>query len=230
MENPDAFTDNRVALQYLVPIVAGIALIVIVSFSSAYTTLEVFILALFLVVIALVGTHYFLGVNLTTTVHNLFKKPEIDFTLTQAEGNARSQVFHVPGQLDYQNAKAVCKAYGGKLANIQEITEAHKSGAEWCNYGWSDDQMGLYPTQTKTWQEFQANPEHKMDCGRPGINGGYITDALQKLGANCLAAKPPLDGELAALKVPRPPDDPMDTYWKANKPKPDPFNYTQWDA
>jgi len=232
MDNPDAYSDDRVGIKFLVPIVAAIVLIAVVSLSKAYTTLEVFILAVFLVVIALVGTHYFLGVNLTATVRNLFKKnPGVDFTITQKEASAGiPQVFHVPGQLDYQNAKAVCKAYGGKLATIQQITEAHKDGAEWCDYGWADDQMGLYPTQTKTWQEFQANPNHKMDCGRPGINGGYIQNVMQKMGANCFAPKPPQIGDIKKRVVPKPPVDPSDAYWKTHLPPPDPFNYTRWDA
>ena len=183
-------------------------------------------------VVALVGTHYFLGVNLTATVRNLFKKnPGVDFTITQKEATAAvPQVFHVPGQLDYQNAKAVCKAYGGKLATIQQITEAHKDGAEWCDYGWADDQMGLYPTQTKTWREFQSNPKHKMDCGRPGINGGYIQNVMQKMGATCFASKPPQIGKIKKREVPKPPIDPSDAYWKANLPPPNAFNYTRWDA
>jgi len=231
MDNPDAFTDDRVSFKFLVPIVAGIMLITLVSLSKAYTTLEVFILAIFLVVISLVGSQYFLGVNLTATVRNLFKKnPEVDFTISQKSKDAVAQVFHVPGQLDYQNAKAVCKAYGGKLATVQQITDAHKQGAEWCNYGWSDDQMGLYPTQTKTWQEFQVNPKHKQDCGRPGVNGGYIQNAMQKMGVNCFAPKPPQVGELKKRVAPKPPIDPTDLYWKTHLPPPDPFNYTQWDA
>ena len=233
MDSPEAYSDDRVGVKFLVPIVAAIVLITLVSLSNAYTTLEVFMLAIFLVVIALVGTHYFLGVNLTATVRNLFKKdPSVDFSVTQKseEVSAIPQVFHVPGQLDYQNAKAVCKAYGGKLANIQQITDAHKEGAEWCDYGWSDDQMGLYPTQTKTWQAFQVNPKHKMDCGRPGVNGGYIQNTLQKMGVNCFAPKPPQTGELKKIKMPKPPVDPTDAYWKANLPTPDPFNYTRWDA
>jgi hypothetical protein len=226
----DAFSDDQVTVKFLVPIVAGIILISLVSFSKIYTTLEVFILAVFLVVIALVGTHYFLGVNLTATVRNLFKQnPQVDFTLTQTDQTSE-QVFHVPGQLDYQNAKAVCKAYGGKLATIEQITEAHKQGAEWCSYGWSEDQMGLFPTQTKTWQQLQSNPKHKMDCGRPGVNGGYIQNALQKMGANCFAPKPSQQGEMKQHVIPKPPLDPSEAYWKANLPTPDPFNYTRWDA
>jgi hypothetical protein len=231
MDNPNAYSDDRVGAKFLIPIVAGIILITLVSFSKVYTTLEVFILAIFLVVIGLVGTHYFLGVNLTATVRNLFKKnPEVDFTVAQKDQQRVDQVFHVPGQLDYQNAKAVCKAYGGKLANIQQITDAYKQGAEWCDYGWSDDQMGLYPTQTKTWEKFQLNPDHKMDCGRPGVNGGYIKNELQKMGANCFAPKPSQKGDLKKMTVPKPPTDPTEEYWKANLPTPSPFNYTQWDA
>ena len=36
---------------------------------------------------------------------------------------------------DYENAKALCKAYGAELATYDQIEKAYNSGAEWCNYG-----------------------------------------------------------------------------------------------
>lgn len=114
----------------------------------------------------------------------------------------RKQVFHIPSSIyDYDNAKALCNAYGAQLANIDQMEEAHKSGAEWCSYGWSDNQMILYPTQKSTWEELQKNsdPAMKNSCGRPGINGGYIGDANMKLGVNCYGEKPDMSSASSKL-------------------------------
>jgi hypothetical protein len=108
----------------------------------------------------------------------------------------RKQVFHIPANVyDYDNAKALCEAYGAKLANIDQMEEAHKSGAEWCSYGWSDNQMILYPTQKSTWEELQksTDPAKKNSCGRPGINGGYMENASMKAGVNCYGPKPEIN-------------------------------------
>jgi len=81
------------------------------------------------------------------------------------------------------------------LANIDQMEEAHKSGAEWCSYGWSDNQMILYPTQKSTWEELQksTDPTKKNSCGRPGINGGYMSNAAMKVGVNCYGDKPEIN-------------------------------------
>ena len=66
-----------------------------------------------------------------------------------------------------------------------QIEDAYKSGAEWCNYGWSDNQLALFPTQKTTWHKLQKIKGHKHDCGRAGINGGFIAnpnDSLYSFG------------------------------------------------
>ena len=101
------------------------------------------------------------------------------------------QVFNIPDNVyTYTDAKAICQAYGAKLANYQEMDEAYQKGADWCNYGWSDDQMILFPTQMSTYEELQKIKGHEHDCGRPGINGGYISDKTKKFGVNCYGYKP----------------------------------------
>ena len=60
--------------------------------------------------------------------------------------------------------------------------------------------MILFPTQKKTWEKLQKIDEdrgcnsnaasHKNDCGRPGINGGYIANPYVKFGVNCFGKKP----------------------------------------
>lgn len=106
-------------------------------------------------------------------------------------GSGPGEVFNIPQNIyTYDNAEALCKAYGAELATYDQIESAYKSGAEWCNYGWSADQMAFYPTQKTTWQKLQKIKGHKHDCGRPGINGGYIKNPNVRFGVNCYGNKP----------------------------------------
>ena len=34
--------------------------------------------------------------------------------------------------------------------------------------------MALFPTQYEHWEHLQKIKGHENDCGRPGVNGGYI--------------------------------------------------------
>lgn len=176
--------------------------------------LEIFLWAIFIVVVVINGFQYFFHTNITTEISNLLStKPEIVISQTApAEPDTvghgsgdlgtgpslkmRKQVFHIPANVyDYDNAKALCQAYGANLANLDQMEEAHKSGAEWCSYGWSDNQMILYPTQKSTWEELQksTDPTKKNSCGRPGINGGYMSNAAMKVGVNCYGPKPEIN-------------------------------------
>lgn len=107
-----------------------------------------------------------------------------------------SQVFNVPGNdYSFEDAKSLCKAYGAELATYSQIEDAYKNGAEWCNYGWSANQMAFYPTQKTTWDKLQKIKGHKHDCGRPGINGGYIQNPRVRFGVNCYGPKPTISEE-----------------------------------
>ena len=177
--------------------------------------LEIFLWAIFIVIVVINGFQYFFNTNITAEISNILStKPQLTISQTgpvEPDGGAgggggdlgtgpslkmRKQVFHIPASVyDYDNAKALCQAYGANLANIDQMEEAHKSGAEWCSYGWSDNQMILYPTQKSTWTELQKNtdPAKKNSCGRPGINGGYIDNASMKAGVNCYGPKPDIN-------------------------------------
>ena len=111
------------------------------------------------------------------------------------------EVFNISNNLySYDDAKAVCSAYGARLANYKEIEDAYNRGGEWCNYGWSDGQMAYFPTQQSTWDELQKNPKHKNDCGRPGVNGGFMANPYIKFGVNCYGKKPtPTDRDLQEM-------------------------------
>jgi Extracellular link domain len=90
----------------------------------------------------------------------------------------------------YKEAQSVCKSFNATLANYDQIERAYQDGGEWCNYGWSEGQMAYFPTQKKTWDGLQQNPSTKHSCGRPGINGGFISNPNVKFGVNCYGVKP----------------------------------------
>lgn len=103
----------------------------------------------------------------------------------------RDEVFHIPSNIyTFEDAKAVCKAYDSRLATYAEIEEAYKQGADWCSYGWSEHQNAFFPTQQAHYDLLQKVPGHEHDCGRPGINGGYMQNPNLKLGVNCYGKKP----------------------------------------
>jgi len=150
------------------------------------------------------------------------------------------QVFNVPNNTYvYDDAKALCSAYGSRLATYQEVESAYNDGAEWCNYGWSEKQMALFPTQQKTYNNLQKIKGHENDCGRPGVNGGFIADPNSKFGVNCYGYKPRMTPEEEEIMATRPiyPKTRKDleleervNYWK-NKLSEilvSPFNHNTW--
>ena len=102
------------------------------------------------------------------------------------------EVFNISQNIfTYNEAPLVCKAYDADLATYDQVVKSFKKGANWCNYGWSDHQMALFPIQEKYYDELQKGPiEHREDCGAPGVNGGYFHDPNLKFGVNCYGHKP----------------------------------------
>lgn len=113
-----------------------------------------------------------------------------------------NEVFNVSNNAyTYDEAKAVCSIYGAELATYDQIEQAYNNGAEWCNYGWSEGQMAYFPTQKSTWTDLQKNPKAKNNCGRPGINGGFMANPNLKFGVNCFGKKPdPTDDDVRRLE------------------------------
>ena len=150
------------------------------------------------------------------------------------------QVFNVPNNtFVYDDAKALCSAYGSRLATYQEVESAYNDGAEWCNYGWSEKQMALFPTQQKTYNNLQKIKGHENDCGRPGVNGGFIADPNSKFGVNCYGYKPRMTPEEEEIMATRPiyPKTKKDieleervNYWKDKLSSilVSPFNHNTW--
>ena len=171
--------------------------------NPSVTVLETILWAFFLLLLLLNGVKYFYNIDVNAGITRLFTgKPELEVKVTQkaikppkplkrGRGRGTKQVYHIPGnEYTYDDAKLVCKAFGGSLANYNEVERAYKKGGEWCSYGWSDKQQALFPTQKSTWKELQGIKGHEHDCGRQGINGGYIDNANVRFGVNCYGRKP----------------------------------------
>lgn len=195
---------------------------------------------------------YIFKIDVATSVSNFFSSaPEIDVTVTKNASSSSSksviptmkftqEVFNVPGNYYvYDDAKALCSAYGARLATYQEVEKTYDKGGEWCNYGWSEGQMALYPTQQKTWDGLQKIKGHENDCGRPGVNGGFIKNPALKFGANCYGYKPkmtPVEKDIMANSTPYPKTkkdlaiEQRTEYWKERLPEilVSPFNYNSW--
>ena len=175
--------------------------------------LEILLWGVFVLLILMNGMTYIFNIDITASIRNLFSaQPEIDIIVdpddiagdstdpstTVPEIKLTKQVFHVPdNKYGYEDAKAICTAYGGRLATWKEMDEAFQKGADWCSFGWSDGQMALYPTQYDKWAHLQKIEGHEHDCGRPGINGGYIKNPNVRFGANCYGYKPKITQEEA---------------------------------
>lgn len=207
------FDSNPVMIRILVVIIVAYYTIIYFSVkneivpsaiksSSSIGIIGFLLWLLFIIILLLNGVRYFYDLNIATGIKGIFKRePEIDINVTTVSGKPlvnpvpeimyEKQVFHVSdNKYDFNNAKAICAAYGSKLASYDQIEQSYNDGAEWCGYGWSDGQMALYPTQKKTYNKLKNIKGHEHDCGRPGINGGYIANPNVKFGVNCYGFKP----------------------------------------
>lgn len=171
-----------------------LSLIVLVSTGSILSVLVMWAtVALVLTVLVYYGflsIDKLLGQELKTEVKEIAK--EVPVAPPVGAPLVGSEVFHVSDQrFTYDEAPAVCAAYGAELATLEQIMDSFARGAEWCGYGWSVGGMALYPTQRETWDKLQAevDPGKRTRCGRPGVNGGYFDPSL-KFGVNCFGFKP----------------------------------------
>lgn len=128
-------------------------------------------------------------ISLWDVVDAVTPKPLPPSSLAPVRGK---EVYYVgDNRFTYDEAPAVCAAYGGDLASQDQVESAFSDGAEWCGYGWSAGGVALFPTQRATWELLQkeADTSKRTACGRPGVNGGYFDPSL-KFGVNCYGVKP----------------------------------------
>ena len=211
------------------------------------------IIVIILVFLIIVNAfEYFFSINVTAYFNDLFtNKPKVDIVVDQSTYQPsttvptikfKKQVFNIPGNYyNYSNAKALCQAYGANLATYKQVEDAYDNGGEWCNYGWSDGQMALFPTQQKTFDNLQKIKGHENDCGRPGVNGGFMANPNVQFGVNCYGNKPKItEEEEDLMKTATPyPETAQDIafqkrvdFWKdkVDQILVSPFNYDTWGS
>lgn len=229
--------------------------------SSGSSIMGIIIIVILVILILVNAFQYFFSINLTAYIQGLFSPEtqvdivvdhttempveEVTTTTTTDFGSKlrlKKQVFNIPGNYyNYENAKAICKAYDAELATYDQIERAYNNGAEWCNYGWSANQTALFPTQPKTYSKLQTIKGHENDCGRPGVNGGYIANPRVRFGVNCFGFKPKIrEEEEELMKTSTPyPETAQDKafqkrvdFWKnrIDQILISPFNHNIWGA
>lgn len=197
------------------------------SNNSSTNILEIILWSIFVFLLLANGLQYFFGIEATASIKNIDGKPEVGIELSEESKDflkktlpeigeskqskderkqqlqeEKKEVFYIKDNVyTYDEAKAVCKAHDAELADYNQLEKTYNEGGEWCGYGWSKNQMILFPTQKDTWNKLQTIDGHENDCGRPGINGGYIENDKAKFGVNCYGVKrSPTDFELAMLE------------------------------
>ncbi len=152
--------------------------------------LEILIVISLIILFIMTGKHFIsTNTSLTsmigdTSTVDIIVDPDGDMpTDTSGNSSESGSAYFMPGEYTYDEAVQVCQKDNATLANIGQLYDAYNKGKEWCEYGWSDEMMALYPTQTSTWELLKG--QGKKSCGRPGVNGGYTNNSKAKLGANC---------------------------------------------
>jgi hypothetical protein len=227
-----------------------------VQSSPSSDILELLVWGLLIFLILINGLQYFFDLDVKTAISGIFSNdPQIKFNVSNKDGESiieeedeiiekKEEVFHIPGNVyNYKEAGAVCKAHNAELADYSQVEEAYNNGGEWCSYGWSKNQMALFPTQKATWNKIQkmgkCGENKGNNCGRPGINGGYIANANARFGVNCYGVKPDAGDKTKAMikkfqPFPKSKEEIAieklaEKYKeKLNDMKVSPFNYTNW--
>lgn len=180
----------------------GILTLVVLFSTGSIIAVLVLWLIVALILTVLAGYGFIKWADITSSVLPPASKVATPTAAPLASNAVGSEVFHVSdNQFTYNDAAAVCAAYGSQLATLEQVMDAYNHGAEWCGYGWTAGGMALYPTQKATWTALQieVDPGKRTACGRPGVNGGYF-DPASKFGVNCYGFKP-----LGKADLPLPP-------------------------
>lgn len=179
--------------------------------SLAISLYEFFSWLIILIIVIFLFFKYILQIDISDELFDLWTriplattKVDVSNKIKDNNGNVQiDEVFNIGNNLyTYKDAQDICASYGAKLATYDNIEKSYNDGGEWCNYGWSDGQMIFFPTQKNTWTDLQKNPKTKNNCGRPGINGGYIDNPYLKFGVNCYGKRPKAtEKDIAEMKA-----------------------------
>lgn len=137
------------------------------------SSIFVLVVSLFIIV--------FMILSIIILSDSYFTNTDTSMSLSKSNTNTKNYncaVSYEDGDFTYDEAKKVCESKNGRLATIYDMADAYKNNAHWCNIGWVEGQLGLFPIQEEQWTD--------GECGEPGLNGQYYSDKNYKFGANCI--------------------------------------------
>jgi hypothetical protein len=77
---------------------------------------------------------------------------------TQSNSSVK-QVFNIKENIyAADDAGGVCGALGSDVATLQQLVDAHRQGANWCNVGWTKEGLAAYPIQNDFWKKRHRSP------------------------------------------------------------------------
>lgn len=207
------FKNMKVSFILLLSFVVGVYIIIfsIVNTSGDSRSIIVLEMILWVALIAIlyvnIKNYDDNNLDFQTKFKNLFnsKLAEMEVTskgMPHGEGKKKDntedengkEVFHLPeNKYTYKEAHDACKSLNARLATYDEVERAYNNGGNWCSYGWSEDQLALFPIQRSVYNELKQIKGHEHDCGRQGVNGGFMKNPLLKFGVNCYGTKPEMN-------------------------------------
>jgi hypothetical protein len=164
--------------------------------------LDIIVISVFVLSFAAI---VFLYLNPTYNI-NIFKEKVVEKTCkkpveegeegenSEESDNSDMEVYNISRNIyTYNDAENVCKELNGTVATKSQLKTAFDKGANWCNYGWTKEQLAMYPIQSNFYSKLQEDNNLKDKCGNIGLNGGYFKDSGLKFGVNCYGIKPTKD-------------------------------------
>ena len=77
----------------------------------------------------------------TNTSDMVKNNNRFDFTIVPNISSPDYNIF------TYDEAENICRSYDGELATLEQVIDAYKNGANWCNYGWIKGNMAVFQTK-----------------------------------------------------------------------------------
>tara|TARA_Y100000816_G_C26031554_1_gene540008 strand:+ start:13 stop:597 length:585 start_codon:yes stop_codon:yes gene_type:complete len=117
---------------------------------------------------------------------NLDRDFGININNGKTSNEISGSVFNIKDNIyNYNQAKALCRSFGARLATPSELFNEYKKGNSWCDLSWSSGQNILFPSQKIDVELANNDKKTYGKCGKEGVNGYYIEDPDEKYPVNC---------------------------------------------
>ena len=167
--------------------------LIIDNYHDASATVGITLGIVVIIIISVLIWYYFDNIKrfFIDLYNNMTDNGNIDYSNdVNTISQMKKEVFNIDQNVfTYDESKVACEALGAKLATKKQMEEAQKDGANWCNNGWVEDQLAMWPIQDGYLKSIKGT-KLEGKCGKSGLNGGYQPDKNLKLSANCYGYRP----------------------------------------